>query len=149
MTAIAPTFRLLDGLTGWDPRPDDGLEGVTIVGGALTLCDLPGASNAPEDRLPDLLAWDCRECTWWVGGTFGVRKLGPCDVEFVAWGTDRPVLALAAGDGLVVTLLAHGVGIVEIRNAERRTSSERRGSPARWASRSPATAWWWSLAAVG
>jgi phage tail-like protein len=116
VTAIAPTFRLLDGLTGWDPRPD-GLDGVTIVDGALTLDDLPGAGNAPKDRLPDLLAWDCHECTWWVGGPFGLRKLGPCDVEFVAWGTDRPVLALAAGDGVVVTLLAHGMGIVEIRNA--------------------------------
>jgi len=117
VSAIAPTFRLLDGLTGWDPRADDGLVGVRIVDGALTLAALPGTSTTPDDRLPDLLAWDCETCSWSVGGTFGLRRLGPCDDDFAEWGTDRPVGALAAGDGIVVVLLAHGAGIVEIRDA--------------------------------
>jgi phage tail-like protein len=121
VTAITATFRLLDGLTGWDPRPSDGLVGVRIVDGSLTLAALRGTKVSTEGRLPDLLTWDGDECSWWIGGTLGVRRLGPCDTDFVKWGTGRSVRALAAGHGLVVMLLAQGPGIVEIRDA--RTAS--------------------------
>ncbi len=116
MNQIAPTFRLLDATTGWDARPGDGLDGTRLVGGALTLAAVPGSEGPDPDRLPDELAWSCDDCTWWLGGPGGLRRLGPCDDEFRPWGTTRPVRAVAAGYGVVVVLLARGRGVVEIRD---------------------------------
>ena len=72
----ADMFRLLDGRTGWDARPDDGLVGIAIDGGSLRLAPEPGVERKPG-TLPDLLAWSCDGCTWWLGGRFGLRRLGP------------------------------------------------------------------------
>jgi phage tail-like protein len=121
MSRVAPTFRLLDAGTGWDAR-EDGLDGVRIVDGALTLTAAPPApefarwDGAPGE-LPDVLAWSPSDRTWWLGGPGGLRRLAPCDEEFRPWGTTRPVRAVAAGDGVVVVLLARGRGFVEIRDA--------------------------------
>ncbi len=109
-------FRLLDASTGWDARPGDGLEHVTTDAGPLTLSPLPGAPQGP-DRLPETLGWSCADCTWWLGGRSGLRRLGPCDVEFQPWGVHRPVRSLAAGDGFVVVLLANGRGTVLVLDA--------------------------------
>jgi phage tail-like protein len=109
MSAVA--FRLLDARTGWDARPGDGLEHVATDAGPLTLSLLPGAPEGPE-RLPELLAWSCEDCTWWLGGRSGLRRLGPCDEEFRPWVVNRPVRSVAAGDGLVIVLLANGRGTV-------------------------------------
>ena len=108
MSSVA--FRLLDARTGWDPG-SDGLERVTTETGPLTLRRLPGA---PTDagRLPETLAWSCEDCTWWLGGRSGLRRLGPCDEEFRKWVLNRPVRSVAARDGLVVVLLANGRGTV-------------------------------------
>jgi phage tail-like protein len=107
------TYRLLGGPAGWDPRPDDGLDGLALVDGALVLAGSAGGGTAPS--LPDLLAWSARDRTWWLGGSFGVRRWGPCDeVPGAPWPLRRPVLALAAGDGLLVVLLRNGRGTVLI-----------------------------------
>jgi phage tail-like protein len=111
MTADA--FRLLDGRTGWDARPGDGLVGLTVDDGSLRLAPAPGIEHHPG-RLPDLLAWSCEDCTWWLGGRFGLRRLGPCDESFVPGWARRPVRAVAAGRGLLVVLLRSGRGTVQI-----------------------------------
>lgn len=116
MSQIEPTFRLLDAASGWDAR-EGGPDGVQIVDGALTLAaGAPGADRDSQE-LPDLLAWLPSDRTWWLGGSRGLRRLGPCDEEFRPWGTTRPVRSVAAGDEVVVALLARGPGPVEIRDA--------------------------------
>jgi phage tail-like protein len=111
MTADA--FRLLDARTGWDARQGDGLVGVTLDDGSLRLAPAPGAAGDPG-RLPDVLAWSCEDCTWWLGGRFGLRRLGPCDESFVPGWVRRPVRAVAAGRGLLVVLLRTDRGTVQI-----------------------------------
>lgn len=109
MSAVA--FRLLDARTGWDARAGNGQEHVTTDTGALGLSRLPGAPQGPE-RLPEALAWSCEDCTWWLGGRSGLRRLGPCDEEFQPWVVHRPVRSVAAGGGLVAVLLGNGRGTV-------------------------------------
>jgi phage tail-like protein len=109
-------FRLLDARTGWDARPDDGLDHVSTDTGPLTLARLPGAPQGPE-RLPETLAWSCDDCTWWLGGRSGLRRLGRCDDEFRPWVVARPVRSVSAGHDLVVALLANGRGTVLVLDA--------------------------------
>lgn len=109
----ADVFRLLDGRTGWDARPEDGLTGIVIDGGTMRLAPAPGVEQNPA-MLPDLLAWSCEDCTWWLGGRFGLRRLGPCDECFVPGRVRRPVAAVATGRGLVVVLLRTGSGTIQI-----------------------------------
>ena len=107
------TFRLLGGPAGWDARPGDGLDGLVLADGALVLADSGGRGGTGP--LPDLLAWSGRDHTWWIGGRFGLRRWGPCDEAPAPPGpVRRPVLAIAAGDGLLVVLLRNGRGTVLI-----------------------------------
>jgi phage tail-like protein len=110
-------FRLLDARTGWDPRPDGGLVGTTVDDGSLRLTSPPATGRGPG-RLPDLLAWSCEDCTWWLGGRFGLRRLGPCDDSFVPAWVGRPVRAVATGRGLLVVLLRSGRGTVQILDSD-------------------------------
>jgi phage tail-like protein len=92
MTGPTPTFRLLDGRTGWDPRPGDGLARVTLDGGALRLA--PAATPSAEGGGRPGLARS-RDGTWWLAGRPGIRRLGPCDAEFRPWPGPRRVRDLA------------------------------------------------------
>lgn len=107
------TFRILGGPGGWDARPgEDGLDGLAVVDGALVLA---GAAYAGDDQMPDLLARSHAERTWWLGGRSGLRRFGPCDGPAgTPVGVTRPVLAVAAGDGLLAVLLRTGRGSVVI-----------------------------------
>ncbi|MGO4362950.1 phage tail protein [Terrabacter sp. RAF57] len=110
----APAFRLLDARTGWDSRPG-GLDDVTTDAGTVMLRRLPGTPAPGTPRpLPQALAWSCDDCTWWLGGRSGLRRLGVCDDEFQPWVVHRPVRSVAVGDGLVVVLLANGRGTVQV-----------------------------------
>ncbi len=80
---IARTFRLLDARTGWDPRPGDGL-GRRHPGRrrARLAPAAPGATGDGPDGCPT--CWRGRaDGAWWLGGRFGLRRLGPCDEAFV------------------------------------------------------------------
>jgi phage tail-like protein len=112
----ADVFRLLDGRTGWDAQPEDGLIGIVIDDGSMRLAPTPSVGRE-SDMLPDLLAWSCEDCTWWLGGRFGLRRLGPCNESFVPGWVRRPVAAVAAGRGLVVVLLRTGRGTIQILDA--------------------------------
>jgi phage tail-like protein len=111
MTCVeVPTFRLLDERVGWDPRPGDGLTGVAIEDGALTLTPL--REPVPPDRIaPPQLAWMCETCTWWLGTQDGVLRLGPCDEAFVPWlATVAPAIAVAAR-GVLLAVVVEGEGV--------------------------------------
>ena len=96
MTCVAgSTFRLLDERVGWDPRAADGLDGVSLDGGALALTD--ARHGTPPGRVaPPQLAWMCASCTWWLGSERGILRLGPCDEGFELWQEPGPVRAVAA-----------------------------------------------------
>lgn len=110
-------FRLLGAHAGWDARPTDGLDGLIVDSGSITLDLASGRSGTQMGQLPDLLAWSCEDCTWWLGGRFGLRRLAPCDELFIPTVVRRPVRAVAAGHGLVVVLLRNGRGTVLMLDA--------------------------------
>jgi phage tail-like protein len=108
--APAPTFRLLDERVGWDLRPGDGLTGVVIEGGALTLAALH-TQLRPDRVAPAQIAWMCETCAWWLGTASGIARLGPCDDVFVQWlETAAPVIAVAAR-GTVLAAVVEGEGV--------------------------------------
>ena len=111
MTCVATTtFRLLDDRVGWDPRPGDGLADVEISQGALTLAR-QHVQQPPGRVMPPRLAWMCATCTWWLGTTTGLRRLGPCDRAFRPWlETGAPVIALAAR-GVLLAAVVEGEGV--------------------------------------
>jgi len=111
MTCVASsTFRLLDDRVGWDPRPADGLSGVVIAGGALTLAPVD-TQIPPWQVAPPQLAWMCETCTWWLGTDEGIARLGPCDSAFELWlATDAPVIAVAARH-VVLAVMVEGEGV--------------------------------------
>ena len=111
MTCVATsTFRLLDDRVGWDPRAGDGLTDVEIADGALVLARQQ-IGRPPDRVMPPRLAWMCATCTWWLGTSIGLRRLGPCDRAFTTWlETPAPVIAVAARGVLLAAVVA-GEGV--------------------------------------
>jgi len=103
MTGPATTFRLLDGRVGWDPRPEDGLVGVSLDAGVLRLetVDRPAPDGAS-------VLSRSNDGTWWLAGSPGLRRMGPCDSEFRAWGEARHVVDLAVRDRRLALVLVRG-----------------------------------------
>ena len=111
MNGAASAFRLLDQRVGWDTRPGDGLAGMVVDGGALRLAPAPrdlGTSAAPA--LPALAR--SADGSWWLGGRWGLLRLGACDNTFRAWQEPRRVRAVAARGRRVAVVL--GSGLVEV-----------------------------------
>ena len=137
MSPPVMTFRLLDERTGWDARPGDGLAGAVIEDGVLRLAAAGSDGNAAARALAARISRSRRDGTWWLGGGSGVRRLGPCDAQFVQWRVMRRVRAVAAGwwtvavaqDSGAVTIFDAGTGarvgathipgVVAIRATER------------------------------
>jgi phage tail-like protein len=80
------TFRLLDGLVGWDPAAVQGLEGLDTTDG-VTLKIIAGTGTVTEaevvDRLlPAQLAHGCGPCEWYLVTPYPPRsrllRLDPC-----------------------------------------------------------------------
>lgn len=122
MSAARPVFRLLDSLVGWDPRPGDGLTGVTLEDGTLRLAPahvtpapagggaaMPG--RAASSTRPAIVARDAGG-VWWLGGDRGLARLGPGDTRFRGQGRRglldlvirERALALVRVNGLVEAL---------------------------------------------
>jgi phage tail-like protein len=104
MTGPGPTFRLLDARVGWDPRPGDGLVGVTLEGGALRLLPRDEASPAHGSAV----LGRSRDGTWWLAGRSGLRRLDPCTTEFQAWAERSRIADLAVRGRRVALALESG-----------------------------------------
>jgi len=104
MTGPVTTFRLLDARVGWDPRPGDGLAGVSLDGGVL---QLPPRDQATPAHGPAVLGRS-RDGTWWLAGRSGLRRLEPCGTEFWAWGEKRRIIDLTVGGRRVALVLENG-----------------------------------------
>jgi phage tail-like protein len=107
MSGVPATFRLLDGRTGWDPRPDDGLVGLVLGDGALRLGPTPSVQGGSGGRAAALARTN--DGAWWLGGRWGLLRLGPCDDAFQPWQERRRVRALAGRGRRLAVVLAGGV----------------------------------------
>jgi phage tail-like protein len=106
MTPMSATFRLLDARAGWDPRPGDGLAGVTLGPGVLQLAP-PHRREGTEVSHRAVLGRS-RDGTWWLAGPTGLRRLDPCDGEFRACGEKRSIIDLAVRGRRVALVLQNG-----------------------------------------
>jgi phage tail-like protein len=104
MTGPAMTFRLLDRRVGWDPRPGDGLAGVSLDDGVLRLTPI----DTPIPGRGGTVLTQSMDGTWWLAGSAGLRRMGPCDDGFRAWGEARRVIDLAVRGRRVALVLARG-----------------------------------------
>jgi phage tail-like protein len=104
MSGPGTTFRLLDARVGWDPRPDDGLVGLTLDGGVLQLLPRDEAASAHGSAV----LGRSRDGTWWLAGRSGLRRLDPCGVEFRAWAENRRIADLAVRGHRVALVLESG-----------------------------------------
>ena len=94
--AAPPTFRLLDGLVGWDTASAEGIAGLWDASGIHLPQEGPGGGVPPSAVWPFLppprLAYDCATCTWFLVTPWPpasrLLQLGPCDACDVRW---RPV----------------------------------------------------------
>ena len=95
---------------------------------SLTLAPTTGVERHRRDRLPDLLAWSCNDCTWWLGGPVRTPAARAVRRRVRRRGCTPPgPRRVAAGDVLVVVAAAHGCGTVrDPRRAHRHTC--RRGA---------------------
>jgi phage tail-like protein len=114
MTGPEPTTRLLDGRTGWDARPGDGLSGVALDAGVLRLARAAPVGGDRAVASPALGRG--RDGTWWLGGRWGLRRMGPCDNDFHLWRESRRVVALAVRGRRIAVAL--GSGLVEAFDTE-------------------------------
>lgn len=113
MTGPGATFRLLDERVGWDPRPGDGLAGVSLDAGVLRLA--PTQQAAPEPGHGAAILGKSADGTWWLADHAGLRRLSPCDSAFRAWKQLRRVKDLAVRGRRVALVL--GSGWVEVFDA--------------------------------
>jgi phage tail-like protein len=87
---VAATFRLLDGLVGWDAASSDGLGGLDDPRGLILLAEHPDAVGEGEldARIPPRqLARGCGGCEWFLAIASALLVQDGCDA---AW---RPVRA--------------------------------------------------------
>jgi phage tail-like protein len=131
------TFRLLDGLVGWDVHDGTGLEGLDSVAGGVTLARLTPHAVSPAELLPFLppaqLAAGCGKCAWYLVTPPPSRLLRlvcgadpepcqprpPCGLSFVAVPClDAAVDAVAvAARRHLVALSDAGAGEVRVHGA--------------------------------
>ena len=89
----APTFRLLDGIVGWDAASIKGITGEWDADG-IRLDRHAGGADLPDAALwpylpPPQLAYDCATCTWFLvtprPPVSRLLLLGPCDACNARW----------------------------------------------------------------
>jgi phage tail-like protein len=113
MTCIggAPTFRLLDGLVGWDIASFERLDGATDPSGIRLMPTGAGGGIPPEAVWPYMppprLAYDCASCTWLLvtpaPPPSRVLQLGSCGSCDKAW-REMDWVSDVAGDLVAVAV---------------------------------------------